>query len=200
MKTVFLTFTSLLTFYSLGQLTPALPEYNFLYKSYPNKMIVNAGCYDSIQVLKDEEIIRESTFQVYGDTSIKGYIVNPSSIGLVHIIINGYEAGRIVSSDTTDYLVKTIPPPVVVSGEISKTSGVSLYVAVPSYVHLPDINYTIIGGVLMLKDGLHFIDNIIPGNYVTSVNDGDKIPVVVRVRSNTTHDVEIIRGLLEVTP
>lgn len=199
MKNMLLACTFLLSVISFGQLTPVVLEHDFLYQAYPNKLLINLGCFDSIQVKMDNLLLPKTVLNVYG-VDQAGYIVYTSYSEPVKLILSAYSNGVIASIDSINYRIKPLPDPIIVNSSISKATGVRLQVSLPPLNESISCTYTILGGVLLVEDGVSFSGNTIAPEMIWKIKSGKKLAVIISVRNNLNNQVKHIQGLLEIVP
>jgi hypothetical protein len=199
MKKLLLAFTLLFTVTSFGQFTPVILEHDFLYQAYPNKLLINPGCFDSIQVKKDDVLLQKATVNVNGVDRV-GYIVYTSFSMPVKIVVSGYTNGQIASVDTAYYKIKPLPNEIILNPSISKTTGAQLHVSLPPACTNLSCTYTILSGELGGEDSMPFSGNTITPNMISKLKPGKKVAVTLAVRNNGNNQVNLIEGLLEIVP
>lgn len=192
MKILFASILVFIGFATFSQTSIELPEYNILYMSYSNKLIINGGCWDSIVVKNNGVPLEKSDYE-----GKQVYIIRPQKFGLEQIIVQGYKNGNMVESDTNNYRVKPFPFPVLFTSTISKTSGAVLNAGLDPSSPL-NITYTINGG--NIGDGIAFNGNRIGGNAVSKIKVGEKIGVTISITNNETGITQQIMGVLTVNP
>jgi hypothetical protein len=198
MKKLLLAFTLLLSVISFSQLTPVVLEHDFLYQAYPNKLLINLGCFDSIQVKKDDVLLPKTMLNING-VDQAGYVVFTSFSQPVKIILSAYSKGFITSVDTTNYRIKPLPNAIIVSSSISKTTGARIQVSLPAHESL-SCSYTVLGGELFVKEGISFSGNIISPEMISKVKPGRKVALNLAVRNHANNHINLIEGILEIVP
>jgi len=191
MRILFASISVFIGFAILSQTSIELPEYNILYMSYSNKLIINGGCWDSIVVKNNGVPLEKSQ---YKETQV--YVIRPQKSGLEQIIVQGYKNGNMVESDTNNYKVKPFPAPVLYTNIISKSAGALINAGLDPSCPL-NISYSVQGGEL---EGIPFSENRIPGNMISKIKVGQNVGVLCRVTNNETGITEVIRGVLTVNP
>jgi len=185
---------SIVTAYFVGysQMTPSLPEYNILYMAYNNKVVVNKGCNDSIQVIGNGETLVPTQFRVKG-VPYYGFIAKPSSPKTYNIVVKGFKKGKLVSSDTTTYTIKPFPFPVILDYTISKSAGGQITVGM---IDTPiDITYNVTS---VSCGDFNGEGNFIPSHALSSNAKGDNIGISVNAINLETGENTVIRGVLRV--
>jgi hypothetical protein len=87
----------------------------------------------------------------------------------------------------------------IVSSSISKTTGARIQVGLPAHESL-SCSYTILGGELMVKDGISFSGHIISPKMISNVKPGKKVALYLTVRNHANNHVNLIEGILEIVP
>jgi hypothetical protein len=199
MKKLLLAFTLLFSVTSFSQFTPVILEHDFLYQAYPNKLLINHSCFDSIQVKKGDLLLPKATVNVNGVDRV-GYIVYTSFSMPVKIVVSGYTNGQIASVDTTYYKIKPLPNEIILNPSISKTTGAQLQVSLPPACAHLSCTYTILSGEIGSKDSMPFSGNTITPNIISTLKPGKKVAVTLVVRNNSNNHMNLIEGLLEIVP
>lgn len=182
-----------------SQSIPSLPEYSILYRGYKNKIVVEKGCHDSIQVNSDNGFLEKSEFVVNGK-QYSGYLYQPYIKNIDIIITKGFKSGKLVSTDSTFYRVKPFPSPKLISKQISKSVGVRLLVSLGPECPIGGVTFDIRGGELQSGGGIAFVESIIPGEAVSRLEIGKIVGVTLSVTNSSTGLNELISGNLEVVP
>jgi hypothetical protein len=191
MKILFASISVFIGYAIYSQTSIELPEYNILYMSYSNKLIINGGCWDSIVVKNNGVPLEKSDYE-----GRQVYIIRPQN-WQEQIIVQGFKNGNMVESDTNNYRVKPFPFPVLFTSTISKTAGAVLNAGLDPSSPL-NITYTIKGG--NIGDGIAFNGNRIGGNAVSKIKVGEKIGVTISITNNETGITQQIMGVLTVNP
>jgi len=191
MKILFASISVFIGYAIYSQTSIELPEYNILYMSYSNKLIINGGCWDSIVVKNNGVPLEKSDYE-----GKQVYIIRPQNLE-EQIIVQGFKNGNMVESDTNNYRVKRFPSPVLFTSTISKTSGAVLNAGLDPSSPL-NITYTIKGG--NIGDGIAFNGNRIGGNAVSKIKVGEIIGVTISITNNETGITQQIMGTLIVNP
>jgi len=191
MKILFASISVFIGYAIYSQTSIELPEYNILYMSYSNKLIINGGCWDSIVVKNNGVPLEKSDYE-----GKQVYIIRPQNLE-EQIIVQGFKNGNMVESDTNNYRVKPFPFPVLLTSTISKTSGAVLNAGLDPSSPL-NITYTIKGG--NIGDSIAFNGNRIGGNAVSKIKVGEKIGVTISITNNETGITQQIMGVLTVNP
>mgnify|MGYP003340778251 CR=1 FL=1 len=194
MRILFASISVFIGFAILSQTSIELPEYNILYMSYSNKLIINGGCWDSIVVKNNGVPLEKSQYE-----GNHVYVIRPHKPGSEQIIVQGFKNGNMVESDTNNYKVKPFPAPVLYTNIISKSAGALVHAGLDSSCPL-DISFTVQGGELSVGEGIPFSENRIPGNMISKIKVGQNVGVLCRVTNNDTGITEVIRGVLTVKP
>lgn len=179
-------------FVGFSQMIPSLPEYNIMYRSYHNKVVINKGCNDSIQVIGNGEILIPTQFRVNG-VVYSGYLAKPSSPITYNIVVRGFKKGKLVSSDTTSYKIKPFPVPVILDGTISKSAGGRINLGMIGTPIDIAYNVTSVSCGDFIGEG-----NFIPSHALSSNTIGDNIGISVNAINLGTGENTVIRGTLKV--
>jgi hypothetical protein len=199
MKKLLLAFSVLFSVTSFSQLNPVILEHDFLYQAYPNKLLINPGCFDSIQVKKNDVLLPKDTVNVNGVDRV-GYIVHTSFPIPVKIVVSGFNNGQIAAVDTAYYKIKPLPDVIILNQSISKTTGAQLQVSLPlEYTHL-SCTYSILSGEIGDEDSMPFSGNKITPNMISKLKPGKMVSVKLVVRNNSNNHMNLIEGLLEIAP
>ena len=179
-------------FVGYSQMIPSLPEYNIMYMSYNNKVVINKGCNDSIQVIGNGETLVSTQFRVKG-VVYSGFLAKPSSPKTYNIVVKGFKKGKLVSSDTTSYKIKPFPFPVILDYTISKSAGGQINVGM---IGTPiDITYNVAS---VSCGNFNGEGNFIPSHALSSNAIGDNVGVSVNAINLETGENTVIRGSLKV--
>ena len=179
-------------FVSYSQMIPSLPEYNIMYQSYHNKVVINKGCNDSIQVIGNGEILIPTQFRVNG-VVYSGFLAKPSLAKTYNIVVRGFKKGKLVSSDTTSYRIKPFPFPVILDYTISKSVGGKITVGIIGTPFDITYNVTSVSCGDFKGEG-----NFIPSHALSSNTIGDNIGISVVAINLETGENTVIRGSLKV--
>jgi GldM C-terminal domain len=194
MKILFASISVFIGYAIYSQTSIELPEYNILYMSYSNKLIINGGCWDSIVVKNNGVPLEKSQYE-----GNQVYLIRPQKSGLEQIIVQGYKNGNIVESDTNNYKVKPFPAPVLYTNIISKSAGALVNAGLDPSCPLA-ISYSVQGGEILVGEEIPFSGNRIPGNLVSKIKVGQNVGIICRITNNETGITEMIRGVLTVNP
>jgi len=186
-------FISIFTAFFVGysQMIPSLPEYNIMYMSYNNKVVINKGCNDSIQVIGNGETLVPTQFRVKG-VVYSGFLANPRS-QTYNIVVKGFKKGKLVSSDTTYYRIKPFPFPVILDYTISKSLGGQINVGIIGTPIDITYNVTSVSCGDFIGEG-----NFIPSHALSNNAIGDNVGVSVKAINLETGENTVIRGVLKI--
>lgn len=178
-------------FVGYSQMIPSLPEYNIMYMSYNNKVVINKGCNDSIQVIGNGETLVPTQFRVKG-VVYSGFLAKPRS-QTYNIVVKGFKKGKLVSSDTTSYRIKPFPFPVILDYTISKSLGGQINVGMIGTPIDITYNVTSVSCGDFIGEG-----NFIPSHALSSNTIGEHIGISVVAIDLETGENTVIRGVLKV--
>ena len=165
-----------------------MPEFNILYKGYNNKIIgVGSG-------------VVSYTLNGRSATMVGGrpqFIINPSALGQTTLTLMGTtKDGQSVKLASNTYDVRLMPRPSVKSKSISKSSGAKILVEL---LGSPiNISFTVLGGEVLVGDGVPFRGDFAPAAAVKSMKSGKSVGVIVQVKNNLTGEVYNVDGSLKV--
>lgn len=170
------------------------PEYNVLYKNYDNKVIVKSS---SGQVIKVQaEGAKVSSQLINGEN---GFLIRPSWSNTCKLISTIRDDKGLEHKDTSVFIVRPFPSPIITTTTISKSSGAKINVSLPSDSFLAGIDYDVkaievLGVMNGAMDG-----NVIKASLLTSVKVGETIGIIVFAKNNYTGQMMTINGSLEVS-
>ena len=174
----------------------AMPEYNILYQNYKN--VIFPASKDGFVNTPIAENALVEEFEIEGRT--KGFIIVPKKLGeLVVIFPVANQTGKIIGTDSIEYIVRPFPIPELKTTSISKSTGSRIHVGLPADSPLKSPYFEVVSvEVLGVDNGVCSGPNI-PGTVVSKLKVGKRIGINVTLKNGFTGGIEIITGTLEVT-
>jgi hypothetical protein len=170
------------------------PEYRVLYRNYDNKIIVMSSSGKVINVKAEGANIRSQ--KIDGEN---GLIIRPGGTNQCILVATIKDEKGIEHLDTTNFIVRPFPSPIITTNFISKSNGVKINVSMPTDSFMAGIDFEVKAiELLAIKDGA--IDgNTIKESFLTSLKVGETIGIIVIAKNNYTGQMMTINGSLEVS-
>lgn len=170
------------------------PECNILYKDYDNKIIVTSG----LGKITNLQALGATIFpqSINGE---KGFVVRPSGIHSCNLVATIKDDNGIEFKDTSVFIVRQFPSPIITTSTVSKASGARINVALPPDSFMAGIDFEVKGmELLAIKDGA--IDgNIIKPTQLAKLKIGETFGIIVFAKNNYSGQMITIHGSLKVT-
>ena len=189
---------SMLKVQSQIQYALEVPEYNFLYKNYKNKIFPSSK--DGIVLtpyVKDS--LKNVYIEEFEQEGRKGFTIQPRYLGNLTVkfpVAN--EKGKIIGTDSIEFLVRPIPDPVLLTSSVSKSSGSRIFVGQSASSPISVGIYDVLSIEVFVDNGF-CSGNIIPGALVSDLEVGAEVKIAFIYRDPFTGATCTDSGTLKVT-
>jgi hypothetical protein len=189
---------SMLKVQSQIQYALEVPEYNFLYKNYKNKIFPSSK--DGIVLtpyVKDS--LKNVYIEEFEQEGRKGFTIQPRYLGNLTVkfpVAN--EKGKIIGTDSIEFSIRPIPDPILLTSSVSKSSGSRIFVGQGASSPIVGI-YDVISIEVQGVGGGFCVGNIIPGALVPDLELGTEVNIVFIYKDPFTGVTYRDSGTLKVT-
>ncbi len=193
---LFLFINSWIKIQSQVQKALAMPEYNFLYQGYKNKVLPASK--DGIVFTPIAKSVSIEEFEFEEGT--KGFIIIPKELG--KLVVNfpvSNQNGKIIGTDSIEYFVRPIPDPIVLTSTVSKGSGSKITVGQSADSPIISMEYNVISIEVLGVNNGQCSGNIIPASLISEIEVGKTIGINVVVKNESTGVIMVVESALNVT-